>query len=204
MKTTHYLLIYSLTLIFSCKEDKIPETFIDTGFDETKVNGIVVDYFTEEPIAGATVYHLVETGWSNYDVLETVISDSNGYFDFTNYDIPGENYYAYAEKENYYASGYLGAGAALQDGLEFDVEMKSKAWLQIHFQNIPPSDPSDHFFINGFVSDDFNGSDVDVTVTYEVVGNFNNTFYWEGDGTPGQFDTIYCPAFDTTYYEILY
>lgn len=108
----------------------------------------------------------------------------------------------YAIQEAYIVGNdYLG----VQYGdTEADLYLTPQAWLKVHIENIEPGESSDNIAINGFLSGSFNGSLVDTFLLGEVPGNQFIVIYWAFGYEPTQTDTIYCPAFDTTYYELLY
>lgn len=54
------------------------------------------------------------------------------------------------------------------------------------------------------MADSFTGDDIDTNITYAVYGNFWNELHWAVGYDPTESDTLYCPAFDTTYFEIFY
>ncbi len=85
--------------------------------------------------------------------------------------------------------------------------MNPIAYLSIHFLNQAPSDINDELYINGTYTDPFVGEDVDSFLVLNVTGNFvfNLSWFITEDGVTTNYqDNLYCPAFDTTYYEILY
>jgi len=91
-----------------------------------------------------------------------------------------------------------------KDGNNVEVLLNPIAHLRIHYENILPSSPSDNFGINGYITDGFDGDEIDTMIVYVVQGNVSNILYWGLFGETTYTDSIYCPSFDTTYHEILY
>jgi len=198
-----YFLSFIVFLIVSCNK----ETILEQG----TVQGIVVDKTTNVGIAGATVYLLTHEpsggfgggGGSTQIDFTTSAVDGSFFFQF-DYD----NSLAYtcaATQDQYFDYGdEFPVLEEIKEGNNVEVKLQPKGYLTIHFANIPPSTASDIFGINGGVTDTFYGDNVDTIVTYDVDGNFSNVLHWAvGYGLTNS-DTIYCPSFDTTYFELLY
>lgn len=194
-----YFFITILAFLTACDKDKN----ITSG-----VTGTVLDKTTNLPIAEAEVALFEKDdeifGGLGGEMLESKFADSNGCFHFDFTERSGYNYYVQAIKAQYWNDQsnnitfvHFGDDAAV-------VYLQPEASLQIHYQNVSPSSPSDIFGINGYVSDVLYGGLIDTTIIYIVYGNTSNELHWAVGYEPTQSDTIYCPAFDTTYYEIFY
>lgn len=179
-------------------------------FGPARVDGVVKDATTGETIAGATVY-LLENDNSggifspsiSY-IIDSTLSDSKGCFEFKYEDQGGYSYYVNARKEHYHDNMEQTYINDLGSGVDVEVLIHPEAFLKIHFQNIPPSTPSDNFDINGDISDGFNGDATDTSIIYLIYGNTKVELHWALLGETVYHDTIYCPAFDTTFFEVLY
>ncbi|MBP7399473.1 MAG: carboxypeptidase regulatory-like domain-containing protein [Chitinophagales bacterium] len=178
------------------------------------VNGLVTDRTTNAGIPDATVYLLAHEpdgsifgggGGPSFEIANTT-SDASGNFKF-NFDYDSKYAYTCAAVKDLYFDyeDEFPVDEQVKEGVSVEVTLQPKAWLQIHFFNEYPSLPSDHFAINGFVTDEFFGDIIDTLITYIVIGNFMNVIHYGLEADLSNIDdTIYCPAFDTTYYEIIY
>ena len=177
---------------------------------DARIDGIVKDATTNEPIAGATVYLLESDGdfclfcpIITY-IVDSTTTDNEGCFEFKYDNADGVTYAVNAVKEQYIDNQEKTFINELGNGIDVEVFIDPEAFLSIHFNNIAPSFPSDNFGINGYVTDNFWGDNIDTIVTYRTYGNKSIELHWAVLYEPTQSDTLYCPAFDTTHYEILY
>jgi len=203
MKKIYYFssIIFLYALFISCGK----------GFlGDARVDGIVKDKTTEEAIPGATVYLLEsENDYCLFCptatfIIDSTTSDNEGCFEFS-YD--NKNSYTYsvnAVKVHYIDNQLQTYINNLGSGLDIEVLLDPEAFLSIHYKNIPPTSPSDNFDINGYITDNFNGEEVDTIVVYRTYGNILITLYWALYGEYSNSISMTCPSFDTTYYEILY
>ncbi|MBK6732042.1 MAG: hypothetical protein IPG60_14155 [Bacteroidetes bacterium] len=199
MKKIYLLTIISL-LIISCEKESGP----------TEINGSVKDKTTNAGIENADVGLFESDGENSWGLggvlIDEIYSDADGNFTFDFEARKGYSYYVYAIKDQYWNIDGDNITFVDNTGGETDVTvfLQPEGWLSIHFKNIPPTSIYDNFDINGYVTDGFNGEDVDTIVLYKVYGNINNILYWALYGEMTSTDTLYCSAFDTTYFEIFY
>ncbi len=197
-------ILFFLTII-SCHKD---EPVI-----QTQAEIIVTDNSTGEPLEGAIVFVYKQTGgsfWGGGSGSSTILllqdtTDVSGIISFPYVDSNNVYYRCSVYRDNYYEVTDLAIlHTYIGEGIDIDIGLTAYAWLSIHFKNEPPSLPSDNFGINGNVSDGFNGNDIDTTVIYLVFGSQEAILLWQIYDSTIYHDTIYCPRFDTTYYEIFY
>lgn len=202
MKTYFSYLILFFPFICSCGKGI---------FGDARADGIVKDKTTDKTVPNATIYLLendnsgsiIGTGSSSI-IIDSTLSDSDGEFEFKYDNKNRSTYYVSAKKDGYIFDMYQTPILSLGIGIDVEIYIDPQAYLQIHYKNIPPASPSDDFSVNGYVTDDFYGSDIDTLVVYIVKGNFSSTLYWGLYGSEVYSEAIYCPAFDTTIFEILY
>ncbi len=206
MKKVYYLSLLLFALFCSCKPDPPLVTKLNQGI----VDGTVRDATTLEPIPFATVilFHGRSDGslfgcCPTSPIAET-IADSTGAFHFDFEFEPGYFYTCNGVAELYFQPTLeTDVDYFVTEGYNVEVFLDPKAYLQIHYANIPPSSPSDILGVNGYVTDVLYGL-IDSNIIYAVNGNFWNEIYWAEGYNPTNADTIYCPAFDTSYFEIFY
>lgn len=203
MQFKNYTFLFISSLVFflsSCFLNYTPEPY-------TGVSGIVRDKNTSECIANATVYLLESADFpgAGYYYKDSLITDMYGNFEFEFEKIIGYGYALLANKEHYIESTGL---TFIQYGEIKDVLIIPEAFLKVRIHNVNVYDPWDHININGLDFGPFSGNDVDTIVIQKVFGNQINSLYvflyddGENDGSIAHH--IFCPAFDTTYYELLY
>ncbi|MBK8487248.1 MAG: hypothetical protein WAU21_01480 [Chitinophagales bacterium] len=196
-KYSIFLFICSIVFILAaCDLNYTPEPY-------TGVSGIVRDKTTGECIPNATIY-LLESGDSpgaGYYYKDSLVTDVYGNFEFEFEKIIGYGYALLANKEHYIESTGL---TFIQYGEIKDVLLSPEGYIKLHVQNILPSEPWDQLGINGPFTAHFYGNEIDSLMTFQINGNTNIVIYWGLNGVAVNTDTIYCPAFDTTYYELLY
>jgi len=173
------------------------------------VQGHVFDATTGQPLAGARVW-LLETsnewgifgGGSSYWPIDSTLTDAQGAYSFTFENNSETSNAVYAIQEAYIVGNdYLGV---LYGDTEADLYLTPQAWLKVHIQSIAEYGS---ISINGLFDDPYYGN-VDTTEIISVDGNsFKQLYYFVYDGGGLLFQDqveIYCPPFDTTYYELLY
>jgi len=197
-----FLFWFSYACIFisiSCNKDKN----IFSG-----VSGTVLDKTTNAPVAAAEVALFEKDaeifGGLGGVMIESKFADANGSFHFDFTERNGYNYYVQAIKTQYWNDQSSNITFVHYGEEDVIVYLQPEGSLEIHFENIIPSLPSDIFGINGYITDILYGESVDTTIIYIVYGNVWNELHWAVGDDPTQSDTVYCPAFDTTYHEILY
>lgn len=176
-----------------------------------RVDGVVTDATTGDPIYNAKVYLFEREnpfeflGSPSPDILiDSTTTGAQGRFEFTYDDRHGYAYSVFATKYNYIEWANPESILSLGIGTDIEILLHPKAFLNIHFINIEPALSSDIFGINGSITETFYGSDIDTTVTFIVTGNTETELHWAVGYEATKSDTLYCPAFDTTYYELLY
>lgn len=199
MKKICFIFLFPFLFALSCDKDKN----ISSG-----VTGTVQDKTTNTPVAEAEVALFEKDdeifGGMGGVMLESKFADSNGCFHFGFTERSGYNYYVQAIKAQYWndqSNNITFVNSGDEDAV---VYLQPEGYLKIHFQNILPSSSSDIFGINGYMTDVLYGDLVDTSITYTAYGNTMNELHWTVGYEPTLSDTIYCPSFDTTYYEIFY
>ncbi|MEZ5013836.1 MAG: hypothetical protein R2794_06050 [Chitinophagales bacterium] len=190
--------------------------FIGCTKDEqtTNIYGIVQDHTTDALIPGATVYlfghekggGLFGGGASFF--IDSTYTDTDGTFYFSPEDNDELGYSCMAFKDLYIASQEFTANSPMgTHNYGVTVKMYPIAWLQLHIKSINTYAPSDHISIGLLCNGGFYG-ETDTTVITGVNGNFDITVSWflyvGGEQVETGAEEVYCPAFDTTYQEILY
>jgi hypothetical protein len=88
-----------------------------------------------------------------------------------------------------------------------EVLLSPVAWLSVHVKAVNDYEPSDFIDVGSLFDGPYFG-DVDTIELIIVYGNLSQQMSWfvfeGGLETYSQTDYIYCPSFDTTYFEILY
>ena len=195
-----YIFCITICVLPSCNKESGPTT----------VNGTVRDVTTNVGVSNAEVGLFETDGESAFGLggvlMEEKYSDASGEFIFSFDAREGYQYFVQAIKDQYFNDQSNNVmfidGAGTSSNLY--VFLQPEGYLEIHYQNIPPSTPYDNFGVNGYLTDGFDGDEIDTTVLYTVYGNSQNIIYWGLYGEVANIDTIYCVAFDTTYYELLY
>lgn len=195
------IILYLLLVISACGKGI---------FGDARVDGVVNDQTTSEPISFATVY-LLEfngdgglVGGGSSILIDSTIAHSDGTFEFQYENDRNNSYYVSAKANNYFFNYKETLIQDLGIGTDVEVFLNPIAYLQIHYENLPPNFPSDILGINGDISDVLYGGDVDTSITYKVNGNYLNALHWAVGYDPTLTDSVYCISFDTTFYEITY
>jgi len=206
MKKIYYFssIIFLYALFISCGK----------GFlGDARVDGIVKDKTTGEAIAGATVYLLEsENDYCLFCptatfIIDSTTSDNEGCFEFKYDDQSGFTYSVSAIKEHYIDNQLQTYINRLGSGVDVEVLLDPEAFLKVSVHNVNVYEPSDHISVSN-IYEQFYGNAVDTSITFKVYGNSITKLVWfvyeDGVTEGSQFEEIYCPSFDTTYYEILY
>lgn len=183
-----------------------------TDVEDGEINGLVLDVTTNLPIEGATV-ELKEgvggggwvTGGGGYSfpIAETR-SDKDGNFTFyVSTKSEYTNYYVRAMKDLYSDGGNHEESVAYKGEPDVIFYLQPPGYLKLHIQNIPPLDDYFKIVLN---TTEYSGPNVDTTFISSRQGNQDNYIGWSiyGPDTVYTSTYVYCPAFDTTFYEILY
>lgn len=211
MKNSTLLILSLFTLLFSsCKKDH--------DFTTT-ISGQVLEFDTNKPIEGATVYayggtsngNLSNSG-ANLSTITSTTTDLNGYYHFS---FDAEDFSILdmsASHDQYFPVNTIIQNIFRGVDNEIDIILDPHAWLKIHVKNNLPIDEYDIISVgNSFNYDDIDplyGNTIDTTLIGLVKGNNIDTraiwFVTKNDVTENYHQNIYCPAHDTTYIEILY
>ena len=192
MKTPlHYFLLLGAFLLFSatnCKKD---------SSTTTTAEGAVIDKTTQKSIAGATA-RLIKVnssfmGGSSLKVVSQMTVDATGKYSFTFTPDLDYSYQVGASANKYFTDE--GDNHYIHTGKKnlILIPLQPEAYLKIHVKNASPYDGNDYIHINENGIETFYGMNVDTSVTLLENGNTVVTKYG-----------IYCPAFDTTLYNINY
>jgi len=192
--------VWLIVTALSCNEPTSPSAF-------DGIYGTVRDATTDFGLGEARVYLYEsdnEGGWgggSPYYVIDSMIANANGEFAFEFENTQGHSYSLFATKDQYIVGNTL---TFVQYGNEKDVLLDPIAYIEFHAKNIDPASESDQLAVNGPLSPNLYGAEIDTTILELVHGNAEHVIYWSINHGPTATDTIFCPAFDTTYYELLY
>jgi len=161
-----FLFWFSYACIFisiSCNKDKN----IFSG-----VSGTVLDKTTNAPVAAAEVALFEKDaeifGGLGGVMIESKFADANGSFHFDFTERNGYNYYVQAIKTQYWNDQSSNITFVHYGEEDVIVYLQPEGSLEIHFENIIPSLPSDIFGINGYITDILYGESVDTTIIYIV------------------------------------
>lgn len=207
-KTIILSLTFGIAFLISCKKERI---------GDTTLSGRILEYGTENPIAGATVYlgHCISEGI--FEPVYCVIKDSlivgtDGWFEFTIEEKFDGDYIVDATAPGYEGSEFGLIATNPGDQREGDIILDPFSWLSIHVHNVNPQDENDNIEIGGSwgggASDDiFFGTQVNKKILRKTYGNRQETITWgvvrNGEQSIYR-DSFYIPAHDTIYYEIFY
>ena len=194
-----FLFIF-LLIAASCNKETGPTFVSGTVQDKTTFTGV------DNANVGLFEYDDESAFGLSGTLLDEVYSDASGNFTFNFTARKGYSYYVQAIKEQYWndQSNNVTFIDVLGGTSNIYVYLQPEGYLNIHYLNVPPTSSYDEFGINGYVADSFTGADIDTIVVYTIFGNDFNELHWAVDYNPTESDTLYCPAFDTTYYEIFY
>lgn len=144
------------------------------------VEGRVLEYGSNKPIANATVY-LMEVkgtflGPSGSSKIDSTTSDQNGRYKFTYMDNPYVS--EIRGKANLYYDNHayiMGTGRKLKTDLILDPH----AWLRIHVKNVNPVDENDGISFETFSCNEtgYVGTDIDEKLICQFRGNKSHKLY---------------------------
>lgn len=197
-----------ILILFSCSKDG----------GNIKAEGTVVDKTTGNPVPEAMVYlrqigrNLSLAGGMGGSTIASQKADANGKFSFVfDANYKDNIYEVQAVKENYYDDSNNEASVPSSGATDLKVPLQPYAYLKIHVINANPKDQFDYISVNNSFSGGgggpFVGKTIDSFAIGNVMGNRINTIVWfvkRNDLETIHKDSIYCPAFDTTLYEIKY
>jgi hypothetical protein len=215
-KIIYFLLLLS---ILSCHKDPLCEL----AKDEARLQGYALEKGTKKPVEGVRLYltncasSLQFGSFPTCTVIDSTKTDKNGYYSFTykykgKYD--GSSFDLRANvSDSYYKRGrFETIGPTDHLIWDYNLELIPKAWVKVHIKNINPFNDADLVWVSGGWSgalkdDRYYGKTVDLFIKKEIIGNDSLGISW--DITKNNIDyfktsKVYCPALDTTYFEILY
>jgi hypothetical protein len=195
MNQTKNILLYWLIIFFifnSCSK-----------ISKVKVSGQAIDETTNVGVAGATIYLIKQDKENNIggELVAETTTDSNGNFKFEFKSNSGYNYYATAQKNQYIDDGSSRADISIKfiGKSKPIIKMKPYGYLTLHLIKISQSYEVLHIGYKAYGG--FGLLDTLVLHDTYIYGNKINNIGWFVNQTNYQ-DEIYCPAFDTTIYEI--
>jgi len=222
MKRQYFQLILCLTfilffgIIFSCRKENTTIT----------IHGTVYDPNRKANVSGASVTissSKISNGYynSNYTDIATTTTDGNGNFSFQFQKEQSSGYRISITKTNYFDNTIDIPDANIVAGTTFTptYDLYTKAYIKLHVKNNSPYDANDvivYSYTSGYItcyeccSDTYfkgYGETFDSTSICKTHGNQNVVIYWHATKNSydiSHFDTLYCPSFDTTTYQILY
>ena len=201
-------LLTSLLILNSCHKE---EQYI-----RTKVHGVIKDYYSEQPIANATVgVFRYNTSYDPHieDTVATTLTNINGEYEIVFHALREEKYvyFVFVNKESggYNESYFDQIKKRHSNDLSYNV--KGRAWLSVHVKNITPFDEHDYIKISAWPAQygglEAYGVSVDTNITCYTKGSSYIHLVWyvtKNDIKQYYENTIYCPSLDTTYYTINY
>jgi len=220
MKTPFITFIFymfaGLMLLTSCKKDK----------NEIIISGKILDSGFGNYLVGATVKlsgNGIQNGIYSPDFveLETITTDAGGNFSFTRTKDRSDSFRITVTKNEYFSEVHEFSSTVFSASSEYvkEIQIKPSGYLQIHFYNAYPSDDDDQvvfYFSNagqncpdcctntphtGY------GPAFDTTFTCRFYGNQKICFLrsvTKNQHTNVYLDSLFCPAFETTTYQIPY
>ncbi len=206
-------LSYNFLILFfmvSCKPEP-PTSDLQNGI----VNGIVLDKTTNSGIPNATVYLLGNEGGGTWGgggtpsfILDQTTTNASGKFSF-NFDFDDSyGYYCSAEAALYFNyNDEFPVNNNISGGNNVEVELQPIGYLKLNITSINFYEPSDHIDVQSGNIDPLYGN-VDTSFLLSVEGNNNYHVVWfiyiAGINEGSESIDIYCPSFDTTYYDLFY
>ncbi len=201
MRVKYVFILFLFCIVISCDRENGLFT----------VSGIVRDHTTKQPIPEATVYLLAHEkdggiwGGSPSFFIDTTIADANGKFSFAPEKNDDWGYSCMAEKDLYFLGDEYTADGDY--ALTVTAYLYPKAWLNVHIENVSPINESDYINISWSIDGPFYGVDIDTILVTTLNGNTDNYLTWyitKNSISNTYTEILYLPAFDTTFYEILY
>ncbi|MEZ5013837.1 MAG: hypothetical protein R2794_06055 [Chitinophagales bacterium] len=180
-----------------------------------RVQGLVSDATTLDPIYNAKVYLLEAKNAfdpfgppPSWYVIDSATTGAFGKFSIQYDERDGYRYSVDAFKEHYLVAINPESILSLGSGIDVEVQLFPEAFLKVHIHNVNTYDPWDYIGINGLENGPYYGNEVDTIELKQVRGNETTTLYSflydDGENAGSVEHAVYCPAFDTTYFEILY
>lgn len=210
------VIMTAVTYFYSCKKDK----------NKIEINGRVYDPNSGTYLANATVTissSRISSGFynSNYSDITSAVTDANGNFTLEFEREKSSGYRFFIRKDKYFDVITDVPDADIVPGTIYTptFELLPEGFIRLHVKNNQPWNSAD------FVAFSYNSGNIscyqccnsvinkgygmtfDTTTFCKTSGNHNVIINWHYTkmGTDVAFsDTIFCPQFDTAYYEILY
>lgn len=193
------LLYLVLTLHINCNKDTSPHT---------TVNGTVLEFGTNKPIAGATVFleRAAKDAFLSqaYSTYQTFTSDANGKYTFTFDYEEAYKYQVTSTNASYYPSEHYTVHLGENS---INIIQYPPGYLKLHIKNLSGSEQigiNAHWYGG---PQQFYGMNVDTILIGSVNGNTSVSIYWNSikNGITSDSSAIlYCPGFDTVTYNINY
>jgi hypothetical protein len=158
---------------------------------------------------------------SNYQDIETVVTDYNGKFAFDIKKELASSYRIYIRKDNYFSYTVDISPDVLESGIVYSptYNLFPEAYIKLHVKNTMPYDSTD-FIAYSFTNSNLNcyecctnnvfkgyGEDYDYTLKCKTNGSQYIKMNWHvtKNGTDISYkDSVFCIAFDTIFYQIYY
>jgi hypothetical protein len=203
-------LLFAILFLFSCKKRDCNRIY---------TKGSVYDETTHQPLGDATVYLLsqkTDCFTCQPGIITEFKTNEKGEFIIDYEGDSGFSYLMKATKEKYFESTSLATLNECSKNYKKDRSLlfiTPEAYLKLLIKNTQPFDAGDYIHINigsdlyGNFLNSFYGTDIDTIVELKVFGNTVNSipvFIHKNGNTISKQEEIYCPAFDTTYYQITY
>ena len=187
----------------SCNKETGPTFVSGTVQDKTTFTGV------DNANVGLFEYDDESAFGLSGTLLDEVYSDASGNFTFNFTARKGYSYYVQAIKEQYWndQSNNVTFIDVLGGTSNIDVYLQPDGYLKLHIKNVNTYNNLDYISISDFGS--FYGNEVDTIVVGLALGNAENRIVWGVviNGIPpaeNNIELLYCPPFDTTYYEMFY
>jgi hypothetical protein len=211
-----FIAAFFILFIASCNKDK----------NKITVNGHVYEPYAYSYVSGANVTissSKLSSGFynSNYTDIATTTTDANGAFSFEFEQEQSSGYRFYIYKENYFDCTIDVPDADMQPENTYSptLEIHAIGWIRLHAQNVNPHDSTD-FIAYSYDTENTScpdcctnttfkgyGKTYDTIVKCKTYGSNNVHLNWHVTryGIDAAYsDTIFCPPFDTAFYDILY
>jgi len=210
------LFVFTAFVLTSCKKNK----------DDIEISGRVFDSSNNQYLADAKVKlggNGIQSGvyTPGFTDIASVQTDANGNFSFTVKKDKSDSYRLTVSKDQYFPQVFEFSSAVFSQSTTFtkDIEMPAAGTLQVRIRNAYPDDFDDKivfYFSNSDLSciecctnihRTGNGPAFDSTITCKFYGNKKIVLLrsvTKNQQTNVFFDSLYCPAFSTAAYEILY
>ena len=207
MKQFIGIVLFSILLsAASCNKETGPTVVSGTVQDKTTFTGVDNAHVGLFEYDGESAFGLSGT------LMDEVFSDASGNFTFNFTARKGYSYYVQAIKEQYWNDQSNNVTFLENTGGEIDVivYLQPEGYLSIHILDQSPNLDNYEFRawpFSNFIQLDAVGLDTIISGT--IFGNSNFTINWVledliSNTVYPDSEIIYCPAFDTTYYEIFY